>query len=170
MPWSWDLADSAVKTYISQNFSKEAEILDLGAGMGKWGKYLKEMGYTKVDALEFWAPYVIEYGIKDIYREVFVGDMRYFRFDAKYRLLTAGDVFEHLSVVEAKKFLEKVQTTLIVIVPWKMGQWTNEGNTMENHLQPDLTPEVMKERYPSLVPLSLEKLGGAYIQLEKGKR
>jgi hypothetical protein len=31
-----------------------------------------------------------------------------------------------------------------------MEQGEYEGNTHETHLQPDLTPDLMKERYPDL--------------------
>lgn len=168
MPWSWDIADKVVNEYIKKNFGPETEILDIGAGAGKWGTYLKP-DYKKVDGLEYWAPYVIEYQIQKIYREVFVGDLRYFKISDKYSLCIMGDVFEHLTVEEAQKFLSELKQTLILIVPWTLPQWLVEGNLMENHQQADLTPEIMKERYPSLVPLSLEKLGGAYIQLGKGK-
>jgi hypothetical protein len=70
-----------------------------------------------------------------------------------YDFYILGDVLEHFSVEDAKWFMNFLKSTgkqYLVAVPYQMEQGEYEGNTHETHLQPDLTPDLMKERYPDL--------------------
>ena len=51
----------------------------------------------------------------------------------------------------------------LVAVPYEMEQGELEGNVYETHLQPDLTPDIMLERYPNLKLLIGNERYGYYI-------
>jgi hypothetical protein len=64
-----------------------------------------------------------------------------------------GDILEHLTVEDAKSILHKIKVNnqgVMIAVPYLYEQGEEFGNIHETHLQPDLTPEIMLERYPDL--------------------
>jgi autotransporter strand-loop-strand O-heptosyltransferase len=55
----------------------------------------------------------------------------------------------------------------MVAIPYTMEQDGEEyGNVYETHLQPDLTPDIMKQRYPQLVSLYTNQWYGYYVSEE----
>lgn len=136
-------------------------ILDVGAGQGKYGRLLPE--YV-VDACEVWRPYVDEYRLRDVYREVFICDVREFvasaYFDAEvYDVVVLGDVLEHLPRADAEDLLSlicELTHEVLVVIPYRYVQGPEHGNDYQRHLQDDLTPELMTREYPMLRLVALE--------------
>lgn len=147
---TWDWAGHAVRRLVVENFGWQTEILDVGAG---WGKYREVLpaSYKAVDACEVWQPYIEEEGLRGRYRHVWGVDVMDLdpHIILGYDLVILGDVLEHLHVGDAQGLVATCQT-VIVVVPFEYPQGPEEGNPYEEHLQPDLTPAVMSTRYPRL--------------------
>ena len=88
-----------------------------------------------------------------------------FNFDS-YDCIIMGDILEHLTIKDAQKILNRItknKQKCLVAVPYTMEQEEEEGNIYETHLQPDLTPENMLERYKQLKFLIGNNKYGYYI-------
>ena len=150
--------------WIVQHFSKGSTALDVGACDGKWGKLLND--YLIIDGVEIYTPNIAKHNLESIYRKVFNCDIKDLTYK-HYDLIIFGDVLEHMSVEDAQKVLEYAWDrcrNLIVAVPY---QWINRshyGNPYEVHIQDDLTPEIVLERYPKLKPLFIYERYGYYIK------
>ena len=150
--------------WIVKNFSKGSTALDVGACDGKWGKLLND--YLIIDGVEIYAPNIAKHNLESIYRKVFNCDIKDLTYK-HYDLIIFGDVLEHMSVEDAQKVLEYAWDrcrNLIVAVPY---QWVNRshyGNPYEVHIQDDLTPEIVLERYPKLKPLFIYERYGYYTK------
>lgn len=161
---SLDIGKRESVEWIAKNFSKGSICLDVGACDGKWGKLLND--YLIMDAIEIYSPNIVKHKLNDIYRKVYLEDIREFTFN-HYDLIIFGDVLEHMSVEDAQKVLDYAWDRcrdLIVAVPY---QWVNRshyGNPWEVHIQDDLTPENVLERYPRLKPLFVYERYGYYIK------
>ena len=154
MPTSYPIYKSSVLNWFLQNVSLNASILDIGAGCGTYSDLIRGYGY-KMDAVEIWQPYIDKYELNKKYGVVYNENILTIGFDIlnKYDFFILGDVLEHLSVEDAQwlmLFLKQNNKRYIVAVPYVMEQGEYEGNVHESHLQPDLTPENMLERYPDL--------------------
>ena len=70
MPYS----DPANKSWAEQklrdmNFKS---VLDVGAGAGAYGKLARAINQEAlIDAIEVWTPYIAEFGLQNIYNNVF---------------------------------------------------------------------------------------------------
>lgn len=161
---SLDVGKRESVEWIAKNFSKGSICLDVGACDGKWGKLLND--YLIMDAIEIYKDNIGKHKLNDIYRKVYLGDIRNFTFN-HYDLIIFGDVLEHMSVEDAQKVLDYAWDRcrdLIVAVPY---QWVNRshyGNPWEVHIQDDLTPKNVLERYPRLKPLFVYERYGYYIK------
>jgi len=137
-------------------------ILDVGAGSGSIGKGLREHGYTNVCAIEIWPRYITEFELAKVYRKVArrnALDFDFWPFD----LAIFGDVLEHWTHPMAASVLGRcfeAASQAAVIVPWKCPQGPWEGNPHEEHKQPDLTPAVMRARYPDLDLIAQDEAKG----------
>jgi hypothetical protein len=63
-----------------------------------------------------------------------------------------GDILEHLTVSDAQTLINKLYykcKDLIISVPYLMNQYGLE-NKYEDHIQNDLTIEIMETRHPNL--------------------
>lgn len=82
-----------------------------------------------------------------------------------YKGVILGDVIEHLNVFESQDFIRNLIALgyrLVVVVPYEYEQSCVEGNPYEVHLQPDLSPSVMADRYPDLAVVISDDGGGVY--------
>ena len=146
---SYALGKQEVCRWVRDNFPTQSKILDVGACNGLWKRLLPE--YT-MDAVEIFPPNIV--WLKD-YKNVFEGDICDYQYDW-YDLIIFGDVIEHLPVEKAQKVLEYAQKRckdMIVAVPFLYVQGPIYGNVWEIHIQDDLTPELVSERYPMLTEL-----------------
>lgn len=150
--------------WIRTWFPRSAEILDVGACDGLWRRLLPE--YANMDAVEAWRPHY-ECLRRDGYRRVFLEDARFFHYE-HYDLVILGDILEHLAVDEAQAVLEYAgahSRDVIVAVPFCFPQGKKDGNPYEVHVQDDLTPELVAERYPQLEELLRAREDYAYYHL-----
>ena len=166
MPTSYPLYKGSVLNWFLQNVPLDTSILDIGAGCGTYSTLIRGYGY-KMDAVEIWEPYITKYDLKNKYGWVYEENVLKMPLDVlgAYDFYILGDVLEHLSVEDAQwlmNFLKVRDKKYLVAVPYVMEQGEYEGNVHETHLQPDLTPENMLERYPDLELLYGNNFYGYY--------
>jgi glycosyltransferase involved in cell wall biosynthesis len=168
MPNSYTVFKPEIRQWFIENVPTSKRVLDVGPGQGTYSELLRELGY-RMDAVEVWAPYVDRFDLRDKYDNVYIANILEFNWK-DYDFIILGDVLEHLEKEDAQELMKQVQfygKQCLVAIPYTMEQDGEEyGNTYETHLQPDLTPEIMKERYPTLVPLYTNNLYGYYISEE----
>jgi len=164
MPTSYTVFKQEIREYFINNIPNTKRILDVGPGEGTYYNLLHDIGY-RMDAIEIWRPYIEQYNLRDKYDNVYLGDVLDFNID-NYDLIILGDVLEHIPTDKATKFINKLQQKgieYLVAVPYMMEQGEYEGNIHETHHQPDLTHEIVLERYPSLECLYSNEWYGYYM-------
>ena len=165
MPTSYPFFKQEIKQFILENIPSNSSILDLGVGCGTYSDMLKKYGYY-MEGVEIHNPYINQYNLNSKYDQLHNTNLLEFNSYNHYDLVIMGDVLEHLSVSDARdvitKYLDK-GSNLLIAVPFLMEQGEYEGNTYETHLQPDLTLEIMNERYPELELLYGNNYYGYYI-------
>ena len=171
MPYSYSDADMVVFRHC-QAFYPKSNILDMGAGAGKYSFILKDV-YQSIEGVEIHQPNIVNFNLKSKYSKVYNCDLRNFNFEKTYDLIIMGDVLEHLTIEDSKKVLNKFknQCDVLIIVPYMYEQGKEVHavieNSYEEHLQPDLTKENMLERYNSLEELWSNSRCGLYVQRAK---
>jgi autotransporter strand-loop-strand O-heptosyltransferase len=168
MPNSYDYFKKEVKDYFEKNISTTKNILDVGPGEGTYSNLIRNLGY-KMDCVEIYEPYVSEYNLQDKYDNVIIGNVLNQDL-SKYDFIILGDVLEHISSDDAQNLIKKIVNLgkeCLVAVPFLMPQDGLDDNDHEKHLQEDLTPEVMKFRYPELECLYSNSSYGYYIVKQK---
>ena len=147
MPYSYSLYKDEIAAMLKGEIEPLDRVLDVGAGAGTYARLLPTI---KMDCLEIHQPYVKRFHLGQFYQKIHIGDIRTFDFDY-YTYLIMGDVLEHLTFAEARAVLDRAALhRVMVAVPYRFEQGEWEGNAFETHHQPDLTPELMKQRYPEL--------------------
>ena len=150
-----------LKNYLKK-YPYDSLILDVGAGSGTYALLLGDY-FCNIDAVEVFKPNAD--AIQTNYRRVFNEDIRDFKYDY-YDVVIFGDVLEHLDVEEARDVLNYAiehSKEVVVAVPYCYEQGICYGNVYEIHKQDDLTPEIMKERYPCLKLLYGNDRYGYYV-------
>jgi autotransporter strand-loop-strand O-heptosyltransferase len=168
MPTSYTVFKEEIKTWFIDNVPTTKRILDVGPGEGTYFNLLSEVGY-RIDAIEIWRPYIEQYQLREKYDNVYLGDILEFNIDT-YDFIILDDVLEHIPPAEAIAFINMLELKgkeYLVAVPYTMEQGEYEGNIHETHYQADLTPELMKERYPSLECLYSNQWYGYYCSVNK---
>lgn len=153
-----------IRNYIIERFNKDIEILDVGCGEGTYYELLKDY-FRNIDGVEVYAPNIEKNALGSKYRHIYNKDIREFKYKY-YDLVIFGDILEHLEVEEAKEVLRYAlehSTGVIVAVPYLYKQGEVEGNIYEIHKQDDLTPEIMRKRYPELELLLGNEEYGYYV-------
>jgi len=151
MPVSHDILKSDIRVYFRNHVDISKRILDIGAGVGTYSKLLRGMGY-KMDGMEIWLPYVVEYKLNELYDNVIIGNVMNYDI-SNYDVIIMGDILEHLSVEDGLSLMKRIEDKgqmCIVAVPYKLEQGVCHGNEYEMHKQSDLTEEVMLSRYNNL--------------------
>jgi hypothetical protein len=164
MPNSYIVYKPHIKQFFQNKIHKNSKILDVGPGVGTYSKLLKEIGYD-MDCIEIFKPYIEKYNLSEKYNTVYEGNIIGFDI-SKYHLIILGDVLEHVDTNEAQSLIKEItekNKKCLVAVPYLMEQGEHEGNIHETHLQPDLTPKIMKQRYPELSLLVGNRFYGYYI-------
>lgn len=136
--------------WIKEHFKKGDTCLDIGACDGKWADLLK--GYFVIDAIEIFEPNIEKHKLKQKYRNVFCIDAAKLKYDY-YDCIILGDVIEHMTIDQAFTVLEYAKThckDLVAAIPYLDKQGPIYGNKWEIHIQDDLTPEIVDQRYPGL--------------------
>ena len=164
MPYSYSKFKKEVANHITRMVSRNSKILDVGAGSGVYCDLLRE-DFDFIDALEIFPEYIKMFNLIGKYNNVIEGNILDFDFSG-YDYLILGDILEHLSAEDAVGLIKKIESKsklCMVAVPYLYEQGTEFGNVYETHLQPDLTPQVMSERYPSLNLLYGDEQYGYYV-------
>jgi autotransporter strand-loop-strand O-heptosyltransferase len=164
MPNSYHYFKQEIKEYFKENIPTTKKILDVGPGEGTYSKLLRDLGY-KMDCVEIYEPYVSTYNLKDKYDNVIINNIINQNI-SDYDFIILGDVLEHISSEDAQTLIKKIVNQgkeCLVSIPYLMPQDVLEENEYEKHLQEDLTPEVMKFRYPDLECLYSNSSYGYYI-------
>lgn len=145
---SYEFGKAEVCEWVRRNFSKGDRCLDVGACDGNWFNRLGD--HLMMDAIEVYEPYVAVNRLHSKYNSVIVGDITEYEYEW-YDLIIFGDVIEHMTVEQAKKVLDYANPRckdMIIAVPYLYKQDAINGNTYERHLQPELTEELFRQRYP----------------------
>ncbi len=165
MPNSYSFFKPEIKEFFKHKIDKSLKILDVGPGQGTYGKLLADLGY-EIDAIEIHGDYVDQFKLWDYYGIIHIGNICDFDY-SQYDFIILGDVLEHLSVEDGQKLITDITDSgkeCLVAVPYMMEQNGEDyGNIYETHLQADLSPEVIKNRYPQLIELYTNELYGYYM-------
>ena len=168
MPYSFTYFKEEVRDWFLTNVPTSKRILDVGPGVGTYSDLLRSFDY-RIDAVEIFEPYVDKYKLREKYDNVYINSIVVF--DIKdYDFIILGDVLEHLPENYAKELINDIVNSgkeCLVAIPYEMEQGEHEGNVHETHYQPDLTPEVMAERYPSLTCIYNNEYYGYYVHMQK---
>jgi len=151
MPRSCSFLRKDIRQYLLNNYDSSDTVLDIGPGEGTYYNLLNDY-FTRIDAVEVWAPYIDTYLLKTKYNNVFNENILDFEFDY-YDIIIMGDILEHIDVDRAVKLINKLVKKckqLVVAVPFNMHQGAKGGVWSEKHEQPDLSYEIMETRYPAL--------------------
>ena len=141
-------------------------ILDVGAGKGTYASELRAVGYTgHITASEVWPAYVELFGLRNLYDNVAVEDVRrrtHFDFD----VVIFGDVLEHMTANEATSMWDKVAAqarhALIAIPIVHYPQGEEYGNPFERHVKDDWTHEEVLDTFPHITDHRVGNITGAY--------
>jgi SAM-dependent methyltransferase len=152
MPGNWGYLTDDTKIFIEQNIPKDASVLDIGCGHGHYAKICKDHFINKMDGIEIWQPYIDEYKLNNLYKNIYNVNILDFQFD-HYDFIIMGDVLEHLSREDGTKLIKKLYPKcheMLIVVPYNLPQGAVDDNKYEIHLQPDLSDKIMSEFYPEL--------------------
>lgn len=161
---SLNIGKAEAVSYITKHFKRGDTCLDVGACDGKWADLLN--GYMTIDAVEIYAPNIAKHDLVPKYRNIYIADIRKLQYN-DYDLIIFGDVLEHMSVKEAQDVLSYAWDKcddLIVAVPYLWVNRSHYGNPYEVHIQDDLTPRNVLERYPLLQPAMITEKYGYYTK------
>tara|TARA_B110000208_G_C11609497_1_gene373086 strand:+ start:125 stop:790 length:666 start_codon:yes stop_codon:yes gene_type:complete len=164
MPISFPYYKKHIQLYFQNEIDKNSKILDVGPGEGTYSTLLRELGFD-IDCIEIYPPYITKYNLSEKYDSVYTGNIMGFDI-SNYDFIILGDILEHLDIDDAHSLMKLINNQnkkCMVAVPYLMEQGTHNGNIHETHLQPDLTPTVMKYRYPELSILIGNQFYGYYI-------
>ena len=164
MPYSYEEYKEEIKKHFIDYIPKSTKILDVGAGCGTYSHLLKPHGFT-IDCIEIWESYISKFNLHEHYNKVHIGNILDFDI-SPYDYIIMGDVLEHLSSKDGQILIGKIQELnkkCLVAVPYEYEQGAFGGNPYEIHLQSDLTPMKMKNRYPLLDLLYGNNEYGYYI-------
>lgn len=162
---SCDIGKPEAVAWVHDNFIKGSTCLDVGACDGKWSKLLGD--WLIMDAVEIYGPNILKHHLRDKYRQVYNEDVRTLTYGDGYDLIIFGDVLEHMSVEDAQRVLAYAWDRcedLIVAVPYEWVNRSHYGNPYEVHVQDDLTPKNVLERYPQLKPAFISERYGYYTK------
>ena len=124
------------------NLFAPSNLLDLGAGSGKYGRIAKSLNpATRCIAVELHSPYISRYKLVDLYDEVremnAVDLIHPDYFSEKYDLVVAGDLIEHLRKsdgLDLINFFLYRSAWILLVYPLKYLQDIVRGNPHEAHI------------------------------------
>lgn len=166
MPFS----DASNTGFVSQflRLIQPKVILDVGAGAGKYGVLVRQIcPSARRVAIEVWHPYVDRFGLRDIYDEVIVQDVKAFELHTNFDVVFFGDVLEHMAKADAIATWERFSTATrygvisIPIVPYPQG--AAEGNPYEVHVVDNWTHDDVMESFPRIVSFATYDTTATYI-------
>jgi len=115
-------------------------VLDIGAGAGKYGRMLREVSpRTHLTALEPDSEYIEQFGLREIYDSVLVGDVESLMrdVDTDHDVIILGDVIEHLrksAGIDLLNFLVYRSRIILIVFPLRYRQGSSNGHIQEAHI------------------------------------
>lgn len=162
-------SDPANKGWILDkiNSVNPSTILDVGAGNGTYGKMISAMlPRTKIDCIEVWKPYIESFNLKDIYSNVFFGDVREHD-NFNYDIVIFGDVLEHMTESDAisvwNKTSKQAKYGIISIPIVHSPQGAAGGNPYEIHVEEDWNKERITNSFSHIVDSKDYRFVGGYF-------
>ena len=176
MPKSSKEGKDIIRNWLLEFNDTVSKVIDLGPGRGTYHKYYARKAHILNHAywigIEVWEPYLKEFGLKDIYNEMYVEDVRFFNFSkiGNVDLVFAGDVLEHMTKEEAIQVVSEVlkySKKLIISIPIIYHpQDAYEGNPFEIHIKDDWSHEEVLNTFPHIKKHHKGEAIGVYL-LEK---
>lgn len=167
MPYSYSFFEDSLEPMIVA-LALGGAILDVGPGAGKWGNIAKKHFPMGIDAVEIFQPYIDNFGLDKIYRNVWNANILNCQWEpGEYELVILGDVLEHLAIEDAQGLLEYIAGTgayALIMVPYVYSQGACYDNDYETHLQDDLTEQIMLERYPGSIKIFGNERQGVFLR------
>lgn len=167
MPTSAILGKSAT-AYVLDGMAKERpirQVIDIGAGCGTYRRLLSPyLPDARWIAVEAWAPYIDQYGLRTLYDEVHVGDATAFDFSAipEGGAILFGDVLEHISVYQVCEMVASALERFdIAVLSFPIGEWPQEavgGNPHEAHVASWYIEDLGRRFAPTLAGIVEHKL------------
>jgi len=142
-------------------------VLDVGPGAGAYGQIARTISSVgRVDAVEAWEPYLAEFGLRNLYDNVFVEDVRD-RQDFTYDVVIFGDVLEHMTKEDALRIYElaRIQAKWILFsIPIiHLPQGAYAGNPFEIHVHDNWTHEEILDWFPNVERFETFRVTGIYL-------
>ena len=176
MPKSSKEGKDIIRNWLLEFNNTVSKVIDLGPGRGTYHKYYARKAHILNHAywigIEVWEPYLKEFGLKDIYNEMYIEDVRFFNFSkiGNIDLVFAGDVLEHMTKEEAIQVVSEVlkySKKLIISIPIIYHpQDAYEGNPFEIHIKDDWSHEEVLNTFPHIKKHHKGEAIGVYL-LEK---
>jgi predicted TPR repeat methyltransferase len=176
MPKSSKEGKDIIRNWLLDFNDTVSRVIDLGPGRGTYHKYYARKARILTHAhwigIEVWKPYLEEFGLKDIYDEVYVEDVRFFDFSkiGDVDLVFAGDILEHMTkeesvqvVLEILKYSKKLIISIPIIYH---PQGAYGGNPFEIHVKDDWSHEEVLDTFPHIKKHHKGEAIGVYL-LEK---
>jgi hypothetical protein len=170
MPYSSVEGKGFVRDFFADKWL--LQIVDVGPGAGTYRDLLRshDAWWT---AVEIWAPYVTQFGLREKYNEVVIADAAWIDWDLLGRpdLVIFGDVLEHMPYEQASQIVAKAvarATYVLIALPIiHYPQGTEMGNPYEAHVQhytPSSVRELLLDDYTLLAYDEQETVGTYIIQ------
>lgn len=143
MPFSSILGKSLTLLTVNRLHARHAltQVVDIGPGHGTYGRLLRPiLPEARYVAVEVWAPYIKEFGLREVYDDIHVADARVFDYShlARGGVAVLGDVLEHMTQAEAQAVVLALLArcdAVILSIPigiWPQGEYL--GNPWEAHV------------------------------------
>lgn len=161
MPYSSESGKAYIRNIVDR--VKHDRMLDIGCGSGTYAKMFPDAHWTGV---EVWEPYVEEFKLKDLYKELIINDACELNFIEHYDVAILGDVLEHMTEEKASDLfsrVRKVADTVIVSIP--IGHYPQDeynGNPYEKHITDNWSDEDVYELFGSPTVKYIENEIGVY--------
>jgi hypothetical protein len=143
-----------------------SSVLDVGPGMGLYGKISKSLEIKKIHAIEVWEPYIEEFNLHSIYDHIFLMDARKFE-DFNYDLVIFGDVLEHMSEEDAVNLyttaLNSAKNVFFSLPIIHYPQGCHAGNPYEEHIVEDWNHERVLKTFPNIYDWQTYTVTGSYV-------
>jgi hypothetical protein len=142
-------------------------MLDVGAGSGTYGHvFAQHLPDVERFAVEAWEPHLNDFGLRDLYNNVYNIDVRQHD-DFAYDIVIFGDILEHMTKEEALAVWDKVSKqakyALIAIPIIHYPQGALYGNPFEVHVKDDWTHEEVLSTFPEIETFITGAVVGSYL-------
>jgi len=175
MPKSSKEGKDIIRNWLLDFNDTVSRVVDLGPGRGTYHKYYARKARILTHAhwigIEVWEPYLEEFGLKDIYNEVYVEDVRLFDFSkiGDVDLVFAGDILEHMTKEEAIHVVSEVlkySKKIIISIPIIHFPQHSDVNPYEIHVKDDWSHQEVLDTFPHIKRHHKGEAIGVYL-LEK---